>query len=129
MNRYWHYREVVEDHIYDEGFVDGYTKWIFHEEGISSINTPYSINNDKCSNLHNDIDGLLYDTFINVDDNLGDEGAGEGLLDDAKKIFKLLEEGKKQLYQGSVEGGISLAQLPESFNKARKMEKCWSCLS
>lgn len=68
---------------------------IFHGEGISSTNTPHSINKDKCSNLHDNIDGLLHDTFRNVDAELGYEGMGEGLLEDAKNFFKLLEEGKK----------------------------------
>ncbi|KAK6780022.1 hypothetical protein RDI58_022206 [Solanum bulbocastanum] len=30
INRYRHYRNVVEDHLIVNGFVDGYNKWIFH---------------------------------------------------------------------------------------------------
>uniref|UniRef100_M1DTK7 Retrotransposon protein, Ty3-gypsy subclass n=1 Tax=Solanum tuberosum TaxID=4113 RepID=M1DTK7_SOLTU len=47
INRYWHYRNVVEDHLVVDGFVDGYTKWTFHGEGSSARNTPHPINDDE----------------------------------------------------------------------------------
>lgn len=45
-----HYRNVAGDHLIVNGFVDGYNKWIFHGERLSSRNTPLSSN-------HDDIDG------------------------------------------------------------------------
>nr|XP_009765328.1 PREDICTED: uncharacterized protein LOC104216887 [Nicotiana sylvestris] len=68
MNRYWYYRNVVEDHLVVHGFVDGYTKWVFHGEGFSSRNTPHSSNDDEGSTMRDDIDGLLHDTFSNDDE-------------------------------------------------------------
>ncbi|KAM3202820.1 hypothetical protein P3L10_030445 [Capsicum annuum] len=51
--------------------------------------------------MRDDIDGLLHDTFRNVDAELRyGEGVREGLPEDATKLFKLLEEGKQQLYPG-----------------------------
>ncbi|KAM3265732.1 hypothetical protein P3L10_002726 [Capsicum annuum] len=51
--------------------------------------------------MRDDIDGLLHDTFRNVEAELGhEEGDGEGLPEDAKNFFKLLEDGKQQLYPG-----------------------------
>ncbi|KAH0776270.1 hypothetical protein KY290_007681 [Solanum tuberosum] len=47
INRYWHYRNVVEDHLVADGFIAGYTKWDFHQEGFSSRNTPHPINDDE----------------------------------------------------------------------------------
>ncbi|XP_019261871.1 PREDICTED: uncharacterized protein LOC109239741 [Nicotiana attenuata] len=101
MNRYWYYRNVVEDHLVVHGFVDGYTKWVFHGEGFSSRNTPHPSNDDEGSTMRDDIDGLLHDTFRNIEVQAGDEeGVGERLSEDAKKFFKLLEEGKQELYPG-----------------------------
>ncbi|XP_019230042.1 PREDICTED: uncharacterized protein LOC109211006 [Nicotiana attenuata] len=99
INRYWHYRNVVEDHLVVNGFVDGYTEWIFHGEGFSSIITPHQSNNDEGANMCDDIDGLLHDTFRNVKgEPVQEEGMREALSEDAKKFFKLLEEGKQELY-------------------------------
>ncbi|XP_075101708.1 uncharacterized protein LOC142177141 [Nicotiana tabacum] len=51
--------------------------------------------------MRDDIDGLLHDTFRNIEGQAGDEeGVGERLSEDAKKFFKLLEEGKQVLYPG-----------------------------
>ncbi|XP_019245219.1 PREDICTED: uncharacterized protein LOC109225081 [Nicotiana attenuata] len=78
MNHYWYYRNVAENQLVVHGFVDGYTKWVFHGEGFSSRNTPHPSNDDE-----------------------GDEeGVGERLSEEAKKFFKLLEEGKQELYPG-----------------------------
>nr|XP_016489729.1 PREDICTED: uncharacterized protein LOC107809581 [Nicotiana tabacum] len=101
MNRYWYYRNVVEDHLVVHGFVDGYIKWVFHGEGFCSRNTPHPSNDDEGSTLRDDIDGLLHDTFRNIEGQARDEeGVGERLSEDAKKFFKLLEEGKQELYPG-----------------------------
>jgi len=149
INRYWHYRNAVEDHLIVHGFVDGYNKWIFHRERLSSRYTPLSRN-------HDDIDGLLHDTFRNIEGETGHgEGEREGLSEDAKRFFKLVDEGKKELYPGcenfsklsfiirlyllkSLHGlsdvaftdlldllkeAFPFAQLPESFNKAKKIIK------
>ena len=99
-NRYWHFRKVVEDHLFKKGFVVGYERWIFHGERIST-STPDSSSNDETSNNYDDIDGLLHDTFRNIEDNVDHEGGvREGLSEEAKKFFRLVEEGKKELYPG-----------------------------
>ncbi|XP_075080438.1 uncharacterized protein LOC107798997 [Nicotiana tabacum] len=99
INRNWHYRNVVEDHLVVNGFVDGYTEWVFHGEGFSSRITPHQSNNDEGSNMHDDIDGLLHDTFRNIEgESVQEEGTREDLSEDAKRFFKLLEEGKQELY-------------------------------
>ncbi|XP_019263792.1 PREDICTED: uncharacterized protein LOC109241509 [Nicotiana attenuata] len=101
INRYWHYRNVVEDHLVVNGFVDGYTKWVFHGEGLSSRNAPHQSNDDEDSNMRDDIDGLLHDTFRNVEGEAEqEEQMRETLSEDAKRFFRLLEEGKQELYPG-----------------------------
>ena len=54
---------MVEDHLVGYGFIQGYTKWIFHGEKISSRNNSHPSNCDEGSNMHDDIDGLLHDTI------------------------------------------------------------------
>ncbi|XP_019255093.1 PREDICTED: uncharacterized protein LOC109233677 [Nicotiana attenuata] len=116
MNRYWYYRNVVEDHLVVHGFVDGYTKWVFHGEGFSSRNTHHPSNDDESSTMRDDIDGLLHDTFRNIEGRAGDEeGVGERLSEDAKKFFKLLRKENKSYIRG-----VKIS-VPESFNKARNM--------
>ncbi|XP_019257778.1 PREDICTED: uncharacterized protein LOC109235995 [Nicotiana attenuata] len=92
---------VVEDHLVVNGFVDGYTKWVFHGEGFSSRNAPHQSNDDEGSNMRDDIDGLLHDTFRNVEcEAEQEEQMRETLSEDAKRFFRLLEEGKQELYPG-----------------------------
>ncbi|XP_019255009.1 PREDICTED: uncharacterized protein LOC109233579 [Nicotiana attenuata] len=101
INHYWHYRNMVEDHLVVNGFVDGYTKWVFHGEGFSSRNAPHESNDDEDSNMCDDIDGLLHDTFRNVEGEAEqEEQMRETISEDAKRFFRLLEEGKQELYPG-----------------------------
>ncbi|KAM3266503.1 hypothetical protein P3L10_003497 [Capsicum annuum] len=100
-NHYWHYRDVVKDHLLSREFRANYTKWTFHGESASSRNTHHPINDDEGSNMRDDIDGLLHDTFRNIEAELGHkERDEEGLPEDAKKFFKFLEDEKQQLYSG-----------------------------
>ncbi|XP_027769946.1 uncharacterized protein LOC114075965 [Solanum pennellii] len=100
FNRNWHCRNMVEDHLICHGFVHGYTKWVFHGEGFSSRNTPHPTDKEETSNMHDDIDRLLHDTFRNIVDDRRHEGVREGPHEDAKIFFKLVEEGKEELYPG-----------------------------
>nr|XP_033512423.1 uncharacterized protein LOC104097825 [Nicotiana tomentosiformis] len=51
--------------------------------------------------MRDDIDGILHDTFGNIESQTKDkEGVGERQFEDARKFFKLLEEGKQELYPG-----------------------------
>ncbi|XP_060216342.1 uncharacterized protein LOC132643837 [Lycium barbarum] len=159
FNRYWHTRTVVENHLFGYGFVNGYTKWVFHGEGFSSTNMPHPTNDDETSDMHDDIDGLLYDTFRNVEGDLRHEGVREGPSEDAKRFFKLVEEVKQELYPGCknfsklsftirlylfkcihglsnvafsdlldlIKEAFPFAQLPESFNNAKKINNCCVC--
>ena len=100
FNRNWHCRNMVEDHLICHGFVHGYTKWVFHGEGFSSRNTPHPTDEEETSNMHDDINRLGHDTFRNVADDQRHEGVREGPHEDAKRFFKLVEEGKEELYPG-----------------------------
>ncbi|KAM3221913.1 hypothetical protein P3L10_021183 [Capsicum annuum] len=135
FNRYWHYRDVVEDHLFGHGFAPNYTQWVFHEEGISSTNIPHP--------SHKGHEGR----------NEGHGGVRQGLSEDVKRFFKLLEEVKQDLYTGCksfsklsftirmylfkcihrmtnvafsylldlIKEAFSFAQIFESFHKTRKV--------
>ncbi|XP_019228511.1 PREDICTED: uncharacterized protein LOC109209654 [Nicotiana attenuata] len=90
--------------------------------------------NDEGSDMYDDIGGLLHDTFRNVEDDLGHEGVRDGPSEDAKRFFKLVEEGKEELYPGCenfskldllelLKEAFPFARLPESFYKATSMIK------
>lgn len=88
INQFWHYRNVVEDHLVVDGFVDGYIKWVFNGEGSSMRKTPRTINDDEGSNLQDHIYGIHYDTSTNVEAEWGHgERVIEVLSEDAKKYF------------------------------------------
>ncbi|XP_019070242.1 uncharacterized protein [Solanum lycopersicum] len=118
---------MVEDHLICHGFVQGYTKWVFHGEGFSSRNTPHPTDEEETSNMHDDIDRLLHDTFRNVVDDQRHEGVREGPHEDAKRFYKLVEEGKEDLYPGYlldlIREALPFAQIPDSFYKAKKVIK------
>nr|XP_018628358.1 uncharacterized protein LOC104102253 [Nicotiana tomentosiformis] len=100
MNRNWYYKNVVEDHLVVNEFVDGYTKWVFHGEGFSSANSPNPCNDDDDFDMCDNIDGLLHDTFRNIEGESGHEGVKEELSEDAKRFFRLVDEEKQELYPG-----------------------------
>nr|XP_025886735.1 uncharacterized protein LOC112941461 [Solanum lycopersicum] len=81
---------MVEDHLICHGFVHGYTKWVFHGEGFSLRNTPHPIDEEETS--RNIVDDQR--------DDQRDEGVREGPHEYAKRFFKLVEEGKEELYPG-----------------------------
>ncbi|KAK6773958.1 hypothetical protein RDI58_029197 [Solanum bulbocastanum] len=61
---------------------------------------PHPTNDDENFDRQDSIDKLLQDTFRNVADDLRHEGVREGLSEDVKRFFKLVEEGKQELYPG-----------------------------
>ncbi|XP_015054801.1 uncharacterized protein LOC107001164 [Solanum pennellii] len=127
FNRNWHCQNMVEDHLICHGFVHGYTKWVFHGEGFSPRNTPHPTNEEETSNMHDDIDRLLHDTFRNVVDDQRHEGVREVHLKMQRDFFKLVEEGKEELYSeyllDLIREAFPFAQIPDSFYKAKKVIK------
>jgi len=82
---------VVRDHLIVGGFVKGYDVWVNHGEDMPSL-----METDEDTNDHDDIGGLLYDRFRNVIE----EGNNEGLNEDARKFYNLINEAKQELYPG-----------------------------
>src|ERR1044072_556368 len=95
-NRCWTTRSVILDHLVAKGFLKGYDVWVHHGERTGRL---MEVDDDKTNqdDSHDDIDGLLYDTFRNV---AGAEGVSEGPNEDARKFYNLVNEAKQELYPG-----------------------------
>ncbi|KAM3222212.1 hypothetical protein P3L10_021482 [Capsicum annuum] len=134
FNRYWHYRDVVEDHLFGHRFSPNYTQWVFHGEGISSTNIPHpshegheGVSQGLSDHKHDDIDKLLHDTFRN-------EGK-QDLYPGCKSFSKLSFTIRLYLFKcihglsnvafsdllDLIKEAFPFAQIPESFHKARKV--------
>ncbi|PPS08085.1 hypothetical protein GOBAR_AA12559 [Gossypium barbadense] len=67
-NIYWHYREVVYEHLIVDGFIRGYKKWIFHGEctpsgASSTINPGYPYSGYGQYVSEDDMEGMMRDAF------------------------------------------------------------------
>ncbi|KAG8483202.1 hypothetical protein CXB51_022201 [Gossypium anomalum] len=67
-NIYWHFREVVYEHLIVDGFIRGYKKWIFHGECTSSgtsstINPTYPDTDYHQHVRQDDMEDMLRDAF------------------------------------------------------------------
>uniref|UniRef100_A0A803N5A9 Transposase-associated domain-containing protein n=2 Tax=Chenopodium quinoa TaxID=63459 RepID=A0A803N5A9_CHEQI len=90
--RFWRHEGVVRDHLICNGFVPRMDK--LSELGISIEREQNIFDNDERSNpndFNDNIVGLLYDAR---------DAFRNGLIDEAKKFFKLVEEGQEDLYVG-----------------------------
>lgn len=98
--RYWYRRNIVYDHLIRDGFTPGYLNWHFHGEDLH----PKPINTDEGNDVdcEDDINALLHNSFRDVVEELQSipEEIREEPNMEAKKFFKLVEEGQQELYPG-----------------------------
>ena len=99
-NRYWYRRDKVLDHLKGYGFVENYYVWVFHGENPSELgsNTAIDDDGDDGAGMHDNIDELLHDRFRGVAEEVN--VVREGLNEEAKKFYKLVEDGKQELFPG-----------------------------
>ncbi|KAK5846200.1 hypothetical protein PVK06_002475 [Gossypium arboreum] len=128
-NIYWHFREVVYEHLIVDGFIRRYKKWIFHEECTSSgtsstINPTYPDTDYHQYVRQDDMEDMLRDAFnmrshgeqsfppdfiISEDCNIGGNvfcetgtsAPNEEPNEEAAKFYNLLNEMNEELYEGS----------------------------
>lgn len=81
-------------------FHEGHTKWVFHAEGLSIYSQDVQLQDEGLDPL-DDMDGMLHD--MHRDEPGGDENlprVSEGPNVEAEKFYKLMEEGRQELYPG-----------------------------
>ncbi|XP_020249217.1 uncharacterized protein LOC109826604 [Asparagus officinalis] len=106
FNRCWHQRNTVCNHLIVKGFIDNYYKWVFHGEDLPSRLNVHSESDDDDARTHDDVGGLLHDIFrgtleeFSDNDEEGIKEDTEELTEDAKKFYKLVEEGQQELFPG-----------------------------
>ncbi|XP_074298303.1 uncharacterized protein LOC141629156 [Silene latifolia] len=97
INRYWLRRHEVYDHLKAFGFVENYYVWTFH--GESPLSTKSIVETlDEEPNFNDNTNTLLDDRFRSCFE--GPTNVRNGPNDEAKKIYKLVEEGQHELFPG-----------------------------
>ncbi|KAL2899809.1 60S ribosomal protein L4 [Bienertia sinuspersici] len=84
--RYWHYRNIVKDHIICNGFVPRTEDFL--EKGMGSDREREVHEHNETLNMNDEIKGLLHDTLR------------EGPNEEANKFYMLIEEGQEELFRG-----------------------------
>ena len=72
--------------------------WVFHGEGYTSRINEEPIFNDGGLDTLDNMDGILHDTYRNIAEEATNAQGVGGLTAEAKRFFKLVEEGKEELY-------------------------------
>ncbi|KAL2938099.1 Tripartite motif containing 13 [Bienertia sinuspersici] len=87
--RYWHYRNIVKDHIIGNGFVQRTEDFLEKGKGMGSDREREVHKHNETLNMNDEIEGFLHDTLR------------EGPNEEANKFYKLLEEGQEELILGA----------------------------
>ncbi|KAL4583779.1 hypothetical protein LXL04_008362 [Taraxacum kok-saghyz] len=96
-NRFWCHRLEVYNHLKWDGFVENYYVWVFHGEKPSDI-TSNSCLDDNDVHMNDNFAELLHDTFR---DNIEETSTvQEGVNEEAKTFYRLLDDGKQELFPG-----------------------------
>ncbi|KAE9591138.1 putative transposase, Ptta/En/Spm, plant, Transposase-associated domain-containing protein [Lupinus albus] len=96
-NTCWEVMAIVYDHLIGYGFQKGYDVWVRHGEVLKDMDLDGCMNDDNDS--VDDIEGLLCDTFR---DAAEDNELNNGLNDDAKIFYNLIEEAQQELYPAKI---------------------------
>ena len=89
-NRFWGSRKEVKDHLVGQGFVRNYYVWRFHGEVPQKVGAT-TVNEDDTI-MHDNMDELLHDRFRDTVKETNN--VHPGLNEEAKKFYRLVEEGK-----------------------------------
>uniref|UniRef100_A0A803MDX1 Transposase-associated domain-containing protein n=1 Tax=Chenopodium quinoa TaxID=63459 RepID=A0A803MDX1_CHEQI len=93
-HRFWHRKQTVFNHLIANGIEPGTEGWHCYEKGMSTAsNTKKDV-----EDMHDNIERLIYDVHKDVAERY--EGVGDEPNDEAKKFYKLVEDGKQELYPG-----------------------------
>lgn len=90
-NNYWKNKEMVKDHLLENGFIKGYTNWFLHGESVPCTSSTQEFNNGIDLDSQDDMLHMLHDTYPTT---------GEGTNEDAEKFYKLVKDAQQELYPG-----------------------------
>ncbi|XP_065865709.1 uncharacterized protein [Euphorbia lathyris] len=101
-NCQWHCKNAIYDHLICKGHSPMYTQWIYD---VSCPNLKGNNDELDCENdvgFGDDLDKMLYDTYQHRESNeeTNEDGLKKGPNVDARKFYRLVEEGKQPLYPG-----------------------------
>ncbi|XP_020097622.1 uncharacterized protein LOC109716524 [Ananas comosus] len=103
-NCFWKEEEVVYEHLLCDGFMQGYTRWIFHGEDTSQSN-PTNKANIQNEQINDEMDELLHDAFFHPesDFDVGDLDTNDLTTEpdeETKKFYKLVKDANQEIYPG-----------------------------
>ncbi|KAD5802583.1 hypothetical protein E3N88_13943 [Mikania micrantha] len=98
MNRYWYRRDGVFDQLKGYGFVENYYVWVFHGEDPSQMRDETITKDNEGGSIHENFHELLRDKYRNIVEER--RTIQEGLNEEAKKFYNLVEDGKQELFPG-----------------------------
>ncbi|GJS44251.1 transposase, Ptta/En/Spm [Tanacetum coccineum] len=96
-NRFWCGRKEVKDHLIGQGFVRNYYVWRFHGEVPPQKKGANTVTEDDTT-MHDNMEELLHDRFRDTVEKTNN--VHSGLNEEAKKFYRLVEEGKQELFPG-----------------------------
>jgi hypothetical protein len=108
-NRYYHHIEMVEGHLYMNGFNPTYTRWIFHGEQYQSrVNTSSDMHIDTSEGIEevDAVDELFDDVCMGtfLDANIGESSTAPGPTtndhEQRSSFYRLWEDGLGEIYPG-----------------------------
>ena len=103
-NRFWRCEKDVTEHLVCDGFMAGYTTWVFH--GEKHVDPNHDQEPEEYADSH-EMDQMLLDNFGMYDhDNLDSDDDGVSVDDDSSDEFesdpeaykKLIEDGSKECF-------------------------------
>nr|CAD1823294.1 unnamed protein product [Ananas comosus var. bracteatus] len=101
-NCFWQNKDTVLEHLICDGFLEGYTSWIYHGEDITSPSSTYNYDN---LNTNDDMRGMLNEAFgmfdvVEEEIATQEQDLNEDPNEEAKKFYKLVGDSEKELYPG-----------------------------
>ncbi|KAL4329803.1 hypothetical protein AHAS_Ahas13G0336600 [Arachis hypogaea] len=109
-NTYWRERDDIYEHLICYGFVKGYKRWINYRE--PKIPTIVGRDMDDRGGL-DDIDRLLCHAF---EDMTNLKEGNNGMNEDAKRFYKLVDEAGQELYPNCTTGFSGLSFIIRLFH-------------
>ena len=98
-NRYWFNVNVVHEHLICDGFMRGYTTWIFHGETMHASTPTDNLTDEPAVHDGNDeIEQMMLDASAMYNNSALGFDSDDDVDDDAESFRKLVDDGRQPLY-------------------------------